>query len=162
VFTTYIGSFEPTVMFFGMKNSPATFQAMMNEILRDLINEEKVAAFVDDVLVGTEIEEGHDEIVDEILRRLKENDLYIKPEKCVWKARKIEFLGVVIGPDGIEMEAEKVNEVLNWPQPKNVKNIRKFLGLANYYRRFIKDFAQVTRLMNMLTRKDEKWWWEEV
>jgi len=83
VFITHIGSFEPTVMFFGMINSPATFQAIMNEILRDLINEGKVAAFVDDVLVGTEMEEGHDEIVEEILRRLEENDLYIKPEKCV-------------------------------------------------------------------------------
>ena len=150
-FTTHIGSFEPTVMFFGMTNSPATFQAMMNEILRDLINERKVAAFVDDVLVGTETEEGHDEIVEEILRRLEENDLYIKPEKCVWKAKKIGFLGVVIGPDGIEMEAEKVDGVLSWPQPKNAKDVRKFLGLANYYRRFIKDFTRVARPMNVLT-----------
>jgi len=83
-----------------MTNSPATFQVMMNEILRDLINEGKVAVFVDDVLVGTEMEEGHNEIVEEILRRLEENDLYIKPEKCVWKVRKIGFLGVVIGPNG--------------------------------------------------------------
>jgi len=102
-------------MFFGMTNSPATFQAMMNEILRDLINEGKVAAFVDDVLVGTETEKGHDEIVEEILRRLEENDLYIKPEKCVWKVRRIGFLGIVIGPNEIEMEAEKVDEVLSWP-----------------------------------------------
>jgi len=161
-FIMHIGSFEPTVMFFGMTNSPATFQAMMNEILRDLINEGKVIAFVDDVLVGTETEEGHDEIVEEILRRLEENDLYIKPEICVWKTRKIRFLGVVIGPDGIEIEAEKVDRVLSWPQPKNVKDIRKFLGLANYYRRFIKDFAQVARPMNVLTQKDEKWRWEEM
>jgi len=140
-FTTHIGSFEPTVMFFRMTNSPATFQAMMNEILRDLINEGKVAAFVDDVLVGTETEERHDEIVEEILRRLEENDLYIKPEKCVLKVRKIGFLGVVIGPNRIEMEREKVEGVLSWPEPKNVKDVRKFLGLANYYRRFIKDFA---------------------
>jgi len=82
-FTTHIGSFEPTVMFFGMTNSPATFQVMINEILRDLINERKVAAFVDDMLVGTETEKRHDEIVEEILRRLEENDLYIKPEKYV-------------------------------------------------------------------------------
>jgi len=129
------------VMFFRMTNSPATFQAMMNEILRDLINEGKVAVFVDDMLVVTETKEGHDEIVEEILRRLEENDLYIKLEKYVWKARKIGFLGVVIGPDRIEMEAEKVDGVLSWPQPKNVKDVRKFLGLANYYRRFIKDFA---------------------
>ena len=109
----YIGSFELTAMFFGITNSPAMFQAMMNEILRDLINEGKVAAFVDDVLVGTETEEGHDEIVKEILRRLEENDLYIKPEKCMWKARKIGFLRVVIGPNGIEMEVEKVEGVLS-------------------------------------------------
>jgi len=83
VFITYIGSFEPTVMFFGMTNLPATFQAMMNEILRDLINKGKVAVFVDNVLVGTETKEGHDKIVEEILRRLEENDLYVKPEKCV-------------------------------------------------------------------------------
>jgi len=114
-FTIHIGLFEPMVMFFGMTNSPATFQAMMNEILRDLINEEKVAVFVDDVLVGTEIEEEHNEIVEEILRKLKENDLYIKPEKCVWKARKIGFLGVIIGSNGIEMEAEKVEGVFSWP-----------------------------------------------
>ena len=82
-FTTYVGSFEPTVMFFGMINSPATFQAMMNKILRDMINEGKVAAFVDNVLVGTETEEGHNEIVEEVLRRLEENDLYVKPEKYI-------------------------------------------------------------------------------
>ena len=76
-----MGSFKPIVIFFGMTNLPAIFQAMMNKILRDLINKEKVAAFVDNVLVGTETEEGHDEIVDEILKRLEENDLYIKPEK---------------------------------------------------------------------------------
>jgi len=74
----------------------------------------------------------------------------------MWKTRKIGFLGVIIEPNGIEMEVEKVNGVLSWPQPKNVKDVRKFLGLANHYRRFIKDFTQVARLMNMLTQKDEK------
>ena len=122
-----------------------------------MINKGKVAAFIDNVLVGTETEEGHDKIVEEILRRLEENNLYIKPEKYVWKSRKIGFLGVVIGPNRIEMETEKVNGVLSWPQPKNVKDVRKFLGLANYYKRFIKDFAQVARPMNVLTQKDEKW-----
>jgi len=159
VFTMYVGSFEPTIMFFGMTNLPAMFQAMMNEILRDMINKGKVAAFVDDVLVGTETEEGHDEIIEEVLRRLEENDLYVKLEKCVWKVRKIGFLGVVIGPSRIEMEKEKIDGVLSWPEPRNVKDVRKFLGLANYYRRFIKDFAQVVRPMNVLTRKDVKWQW---
>jgi len=96
-FTTHVGLYEPVVMFFGMKNSPATFQGIINEILRDLMNKGKVAAFVDNVLVGTEIEEGHDEIVEEVLKRLEENNLYMKPEKCVWKVQKVNFLGVVMG-----------------------------------------------------------------
>jgi len=75
--------------------------------------------------------------------------------------RRVRFLEVVIGPNGIEMEKEKVDGVLNWPIPKNVKDIRKFLGLTNYYRRFIKDFVKVARPMNMLTRKDVKWQWGE-
>jgi len=112
-FMTYVGSFELTVMFFGMTNLLATFHAIMNEILKDLINKGKVVAFVDDVLVETETEEGHDKIVEEILRRLEENDLYVKPEKYIWKVRKIRFLGVIIEPDGIEMEKEKMEEVLS-------------------------------------------------
>ena len=76
------GSFEPTVMFFGLTNSPATFQAMMNELLRDLINTGKVAVFIDDIIVGTETEKEHDELVVEVIKRLEENDLYVKPEKC--------------------------------------------------------------------------------
>ena len=87
----------------------------MNKILRDLINEGKVAAFIDDVLVGTETKKGYNEIVEEILRRLEENNLYIKLEKCVWKVKKIGFLRVVIEPNGIEMEKKKVDRVLSWP-----------------------------------------------
>ena len=81
-FMTPKGSFKPTVIFFGLTNSPATFQVIMNELLRDLINMGKVAAFIDDVIVGTETEEEHNEIVAEIIKRLEENDLYMKPEKC--------------------------------------------------------------------------------
>ena len=82
VFTTLEGSFEPMVMFFRLTNLPAMFQAMMNKLLRDLINTRKVVAFIDDVIIGTEMEEGHNEIVAEVIGRLEENDLYIKPEKC--------------------------------------------------------------------------------
>jgi len=110
-----------------MTNSLATFQGMMNEILRDMINERKVVAFVDDVLVGTEMDEEHDELVEEVLRRLEENDLYMKPEKCVWKVEKVNFLGVVMGQGKIEMEEDKVAGVLNWSVPKTVRDIRKFL-----------------------------------
>ena len=106
------GLFEPTVMFFGLTNSLATFQAIMNELLRDLINTGKVAVFIDDVIIGTESEEGHDELVAEVVKRLEENDLYVKPEKCKWKVKKVGFLGVVIGTEGIKMEEEKVKGVL--------------------------------------------------
>ena len=132
-FMTPEGSFEPMVMFFGLTNSPATFQAMMNELLGDLINTGKVATFIDDVIIGMETEEGYDEIVAEVIRRLEENDLYVKPEKCRWKVREVGFLGVVIGVEGIKMEKEKVKGVLEWPTPKCVKDVQKFLGLANYY-----------------------------
>ena len=102
------GSFESTVMFFGLTNSLATFQAMMNDLLRDLVVEEKVAVFIDDVMVATETEEGHNEIVEEVLKRLEENDLFVKPEKCVWKVREVGFLGVIIGEDRVKMEKKKV------------------------------------------------------
>jgi len=160
-FTTHIGSFEPMVMFFGMTNSPATFQAMMNKILRNMINERKVAAFVDDVLVGMETEEGYDEVVEEVLRQLEENNLYVKPEKYMWKVQKVPFLGVVMGEEEVEIEEDKVEGVLRWPTPQCVKDVRKFLGLANYYRQFVKDFAKVALPMNQLTRKDKKWKWGE-
>ena len=155
-FMTPEGSFEPTVMFFGLTNSPATFQAMMNKLLRDLINTGKVAVFIDDVIVGTETEEGHDELVAEVIKRLEENDLYVKLEKCKWKVKEVEFLGVVIGPEGIKMEKEKVKGVLEWPAPKCVKDMQKFLGLANYYRRFIEEFATVARPLHDLVKKDKK------
>ena len=151
------GLFELTVMFFGLTNSPATFQAMMNELLRDLINTGKVAVFIDDVIMGTETEEGHDELVIEVIKRLEENDLYVKPEKYKWKIREVEFLGVVIGLEGIKMEKGKVKEILEWPTPKYIKNIQKFLGLANYYRQFIEEFAIVARLLHDLVKKDKRW-----
>ena len=113
VFTIYIELFELTVMFFGMINSLAIFQVMINEILRDLVNKDKVAIFINDILVRTETEKRHNEIMEEVLRRLEENNLYMKPEKCMWKVRKIGFLRVVIGPNGIEIEKEKVDEVLS-------------------------------------------------
>jgi len=118
------------VMFFGLTNLPSMFQAIMNDLLRDLINMGKVATFINNIIIGMEIEGGHNEIVAEVVKRLEENDLYVKPEKCKWKVRKVEFLGVVIGPEGIKMEKEKVKKVLEWPIPECVKDMQKFLGLA--------------------------------
>ena len=150
----HIGAYEPTVMYFGLTNSPATFQTIMNDLFRDLINQGDTATFIDDILVATDTEEGHDELVEEVLKRLEENNLFVKPEKCKWKVRKVEFLGVVIGPQGVEMQREKVEGVLNWLTPRNVKEVQKFLGLANYYRRFIKDFARITALLYVLVKKE--------
>ena len=105
----------------------------MNELLRNLINTGKVTAFIDDVIVRMGDKERHDKLVAEVIKRLEENDLYVKPEKCKWKVKEVGFLGVVIGPEGIKMEEEKVKGVLNWPTLKCVKDIQKFLELVNYY-----------------------------
>jgi len=156
-FTIHIRAYKPTVMYFGLTNSPATFQAMMNDLFRDLINQGDIATFIDNILVTTDMEEGHDELVEEVLRRLEENDLFVKLEKCKWKVREVEFLGVVISPKGVEMQKEKVEGVLNWPVPKNVKEVQKFLGLTNYYRRFMKNFARIAAPLHMLVRKEQKW-----
>ena len=155
------GSFEPMVMFFGLTNSLATFQAMMNDLLRDLVVEEKVVVFIDDVMIAMKTEEGHDEIVEEVLRRLEENDLFVKLEKCVWKVREVEFLGVIIGEDRVRMEKEKVQGVVEWLVPKSMKDVQKFLGLANYYRQFVKDFAKIAKPLHKMTRKETKWNWGE-
>jgi len=133
----------------------------MNDLLRDLVVEEKIAVFIDNVMIATEMEEGHDEIVEEVLRRLEENDLFIKPEKYVWKVREVGFLRVIIGEDGVRMEKEKVQGIIERPVPKSVKDVQKFLGLANYYRQFVKDFAKIVRPLHKMTRKEIKWNWEE-
>jgi len=161
VFIIHIGAYEPMVMYFGLTNSPATFQTMMNNLFRDLINQGDMVTFIDDILVATNMEEGYDELVEEVLKRLEENNLFVKLEKCKWKVREVEFLGVVIGPKGVEMQREKIEGVLNWPASRNIKEVQKFLGLANYYKRFIKDFAKIAALLHMLVRKKQKWKWEK-
>ena len=153
-FTTLEEAFEPTVMFYGLTNSPATFQTMMNELLRDLINMGKVVAFIDDVIVGMESDEEHDELVIEVIRRLEENDLYMKLEKCKWKVKEVRFLGVVIGLERIKMEEEKVKGVLDWLTPKCVKEMQKFLGLMNYYYQFIEGFASIARSLHNMVKKN--------
>ena len=155
-FTMYIESYEPTVMYFGLTNSPATFQMTMNDLFRDMVNQGSTATFIDDIIVTTDTEERHNEIVEEVLRRLEENDLFVKLEKCRWKVREVEFLGVVIGPGGVRMQKEKVDSVLSWPTPRSTKDVQKFMGLANYYRWFIRDFSRIAKPLNMLVGKDRK------
>ena len=161
VFTMHIRAYKPTVMYFGLTNSPTTFQTMMNNLFQNLINQGDTATFIDDILVATDTEEGHNELVEEVLKRLEENNLFVKLEKYKWKVREVEFLGGVIGPRGVEIQKEKVEGVLNWLALRNVKEIQKFLGLANYYKRFIKDFTKIVASLHVLVRKEQKWKWEK-
>jgi len=110
-------------MFFGLTNSPAMFQTIMNDLLRDLVVEEKIVVFIDDVMIATETEEEYDEIVKEVLRRLEQNDLFVKLEKCVWKVRKVGFLGVIIRENGVRMEKKKMQGVIEWLVLRSVKEL---------------------------------------
>ena len=112
MFTTYLGVYEPTVMFFGLTNSPAIFQVIMNNILRDLIDTGDIVVFMDNILVGTKNEKKHNEIVKKIPRKIEANDLYLKSEKCMQKVKEISFLELVMGTDGIKMQEEKMLGVL--------------------------------------------------
>ena len=108
-----------------------------------------------------EEEEEHDELMEGVVKRLAENNLYMKLEKCKWKMKEVGFLGVVIEPKGIKMEEEKMKDVLDWPIPRKVKNIQKFLRLANYYFQFIKGFATIARPLHNLVKEEQKWEWTE-
>src|SRR5438105_15749121 len=119
-FVTHKGAFEPLVMYFGLCNSPATFQKMMNKIFHDM--SDICIVYIDDLMIFTRSEdkEEHDKIVLEVLKRLKENDLYVKPEKCHFKVKEVDFLGMIVSADGIKMDKLKVKAVLDWPTPTNV------------------------------------------
>jgi len=122
---------------------------------------EKVVSFINDVIIGTEGEEGHDELVEEMVQRFVENDLYIKPKKYKWKVREVGFLEVVIGPERIKIVKVKVKGVLDWLTPKCVKDIQKFLELANYYCQFIQDFVSIVRPLYNMVKKEQKYNWME-
>ena len=118
-----------------------------------------MAISINNIIVAIDTEEGHNEIVEEVLRKLEDNNLFIKPEKCKWKMREVEFLGVVISPGGVQMQKEKVDSIMSWPTPKSAKDVQKFMGLTNYYRQFIQDFSKVAKPLNVLVEKDRKWKW---
>ena len=130
VFTTHKGSFEPLVMYFGLCNSPATFQKMMNEIFHNMLD--VCVVYINDLMIftPTDNQEEHDRIVLEVLRRLRDNDLFVKPEKCHFRVTEVDFLGMIISHDRIKMDPEKVNAILKWPEPTNVKQVCAFLGLG--------------------------------
>ena len=115
---------------------------------------------IDDILILTRTEEGHDKIVQEVLCRLRANDLFLKPEKCFFKQQEIEFLGLIIGPNGVEIDPSKVEGIVNWPTPTKVKEIQSFLGLVKFYHQFVKDFDNIAAPLHKLTRKNQKWEWD--
>ena len=160
-FVCFHEAFKPLVMYFGLCNSPATFQVMMNKIFADM--DDVVVVYIDDlmILTKTDNQAEHDRIVLEVLCRLEENDLFVKPEKCTFRTTEVDFLSMIVGRDGIKMDQTKVKAILDWPEPKNVKGVRSFLGLANFYRRFIKDYMHVACPLHNLTKKEEPFQWEE-
>jgi len=160
-FRTRYGLFEFQVMPFGLTNVPSTFQDMMNHVLSDMLDV-GILAYMDDILVYGVTEEEHDERVREVLKRLTANGLAVSPEKCVWKAREVEFLGYIIGREGVKMSSDKVDAVLKWKNPESLTEVQSFLGFANFYRRFIKDYSRVARPLTELTKKTAgKWSWNQ-
>ena len=153
------GLYEPKVMYFGMTNSPATFQALMNSVFTDLIAKGDVAVYMDDILIYTPELKEHRKVVREVLKRLEHYDLYLKPEKCDFEKDSIEYLGMIISPGEVRMDPGKVSAVKDWPTPTMLKEVRAFIGFANFYRRFIKDFSVMARPLHDLTKKDTPWVW---
>jgi hypothetical protein len=150
---------EPTVMGFGMTNSPATFQSLMNSVFADLIAIGVVAVYMDDILIYTPTLVEHRKIVCKVLQRLQDHDLYLKPEKCEFEKQEIEYLGMIICPGEVCMDPGKVSAVRDWPTPTTLRDVRAFIGFSNFYRRFIKDFSSITRPLHDLTKKDVPWQW---
>ncbi|TFY78468.1 hypothetical protein EWM64_g5539 [Hericium alpestre] len=141
VFLTNCGLFEPMVMFFGLTNFPATFQTMMNDLFRDLLATSKVIIYMDDILIATATLQEHRDIVHRVLTILQENDLYLKPKKCTFEASSIEYLGLILEKGMVKMDPVKLARIKEWPTPKNVRDVRSFLGFGNFYRRFIQGFS---------------------
>jgi hypothetical protein len=128
---------------------------MMNHILKDLLDEGMVV-YIDDILIYAKMEEKYDLLVKEVLKRLAENDLVISPEKCIWSSERVEFLGYVITPDGMEMSEDKIEAIKEWQAPKSLRDVQSFLGFANFYRRFIKDFSRVCRPLTESTKGEKR------
>lgn len=159
-FRTKYGLFEYLVMPFGLTNAPSTFQHLINFVFHDMLDK-FVVAYLDDILVFSNTKEEHERHVKQVLGRLKENKLYAKAEKCEFYAEEIEFLGYLISSKGIRMDPAKVQSVVEWPQPKNIKEIRGFLGFANFYRHFIKNYSKLVAPLTDLTKTTRKYEWTD-
>jgi hypothetical protein len=132
-FRTNRGLFEPLVMYFGLTNSLATFQTMMNEIFQDLITEGIISIYLDDILIFTNSLEEHHWITRLVLDCMREHKLYLRPEKCEFEKTKIEYLGIIILHNKVEMDPVNIARVVDWPTPSNKKEVQSFVGFINFY-----------------------------
>jgi len=158
-FRTRYGHFEYKVMPFGLVNAPATFQAMMNKILREFLDH-GVVVYLDDILIYSESEEEHIELVKKVLAKLEEHQLAVSVTKSVFHVGSVEFLGYIVGINGVTMSERKVESVMNWRAPRSVKEVQIFLGFANFYRRFIKDFSKICKPITETLKGDKtRFYW---
>lgn len=156
-FRTRYGHFEYNVMPFGLTNAPAVFQHMMNDIFREHLDD-FVVIYLDDILIYSKNEEEHEKHVRLVLEKLRERGLYAKLEKCLFHQSEMEFLGFVATTEGLKMDPKKVETIMSWEVPKSVRDVQCFLGFANFYRIFIKNYSQVAAPLTRLTCKDKLEW----
>ncbi len=148
----HYGALEYLVMPFGLSNSPSVFQAFINDVFRDMLNQ-WVIVYIVDILIYSETYEEHVRHVRTVLKRLLQHQLYAKAEKCEFHQETISFLGYVISSGGVAMDEQKVQAVVNWPQPTTLKELQRFLGFANFYRRFIRNFSTIAGPMTSMVKK---------
>lgn len=158
-FGTRFGSFEYQVMPFGLCNAPATFQSLINTTFHDMVDQ-FVVAYLDDILIFSRTLEEHEDNVRKVLARLRKEQLYAKLEKCDFLATSVEFLGYIVSADGIAMDPKKIDAILAWPTPRNVKDTLSFLGFCNFYRQFIRNYSGIAAPLTRLTRKDVPFVWD--
>jgi hypothetical protein len=157
-FITRYGLYEYTVMSFGLTNAPAYFMYLMNKVFMEYLDK-FVVVFIDDILIFSKNEEEHDEHLRLVLQKLRENQLYTKLNKCEFWLKEVSFLGHIISEGGISVDPSKVKDVLSWKIAQNVSDIRSFLGLAGYYRRFIEGFSKISKPMTELLAKGKTFEW---
>lgn len=159
-FRTRYGHYKFLVMPFGVTNAPTAFMDLMNRVFKEYLDE-FVIVFIDDILIYSKNKEDHDNHLRLVLQRLREKELYGKFKKCEFWLEQVSFLGHVINGDGIKVDLQKIEAVESWPRPKTVTEIRSFLGLAGYYRKFVKDFSKIALPLTELTRKKVPFEWTD-
>jgi len=160
-FSCHLGSFEPLVMYFGLTNSPATFQAMMNDIFREEMLQGWLMDYMDDLMICGK-HSNMPELIDRgrrILQKLRDNDLFIKPDKCAFFVSQVDFLSFVVSNGQLKMNDAKVDGIAKWPPPENVSQLRSFLGFCNFYYRFIDHYSDKCQPLNLLLQKSRAWSW---